>query len=262
MGGQKGQVALYVLIGLVVLIIIVLALYLVSLKKTETQTSANQQALLQNDPQLAAEIQRMQQRVDDCLGQTAADSLQEYQSSGTPVTTQADAEQMLADDIAAKFPDCFYQFNTEGKLQITDDGAPSVTAMLSDSKLLVTATYATQGTYDGKMYTLKDYTGSAPSNLKPMIDRALSIKQALSGATGATGGTFTPDSSFIDPTDCSVDLYAYEDQGIYADLTVNDDGTMTAYFYDYNDYLQGLTDTPPKPIVFDLPPCTPTAEAP
>ncbi len=260
MGGQKGQVALYVMIGLVVLIIVVLAFYLVSLKKTETQTSGSQQALLQNDPQLAAEIQRMQQRVDDCLGQKAADALQEYQDAAIPVTTQADAEQMLADDIAAKFPGCFYQFNTEGKLQITDDGAPSVTATLSDDKLLVTATYVAQGTYNGKTYMLKDYTGSAPSSLKPMIDRALSIKQALSGATA--GGTFTPDSRFIDPTDCTVDLYAYEDQGIYSDLNINDDGTMTAYFYDYNDYLQGLTDTPPKPIVVDLPPCTPTAEAP
>ncbi|MFH0978885.1 MAG: hypothetical protein V1837_06325 [Candidatus Woesearchaeota archaeon] len=70
----------------------------------------------------------------------------------------------------------------------------------------------------------------------------------------------TPGTEFIDEN-CYVNLYAYEDQGWYTDLTVNDDGTMIAYFYDYNDYNQGLTSEPPKPIIVDnIPKCSPKGE--
>lgn len=235
-----------------------MALFFIKQKSASVQTSTNEQLALQNDPQLAAEVQRMQERVDRCLGQTAEESLAEFKSSDETVTSQEAVEAMLADDIASKFPDCFFRFNTASKLQIVDEGTPDVTANLADGKLIVTATYTVKGEYNKKKYTLDEYKGSAPTDLKAVIDRAMTVRNSiLNRVSGSKGnGAFTPGTEYLDEN-CYVDLYAYEDQGIYSDLAVNDDGTMTAYFYDYNDYLKGLTLDPPKPIKVDLPACTP-----
>ena len=266
MGGRKAQVALFVLAGVIILIMVVLALYLVSQKKAETSTSTNEQLLLQQNPDLAAEKARMQARVDDCLSQTSTEVLTNFSAADVPVNTIADAEQALADEIAARFPDCFFRFNTQEKLTITGD-EPRVTATLSADKLNVHAVYAATGSFNSYTYTLQAYDGAVATQLQPMLLRGFAIQQALAGTTPTgTGGSQLDAASLADAKafiddDCNVDLYAFEDQGIYADLLTHDDGTMTALLYDYKNLDQSGQ---PGMYSVNLQACTPknTATAP
>ena len=264
MGGRRAQVALFVLLGVIILVGVILALYLIHEKKiSTTSTDLSQQLDEQNNPELAAEKARMQQRVDDCLARTAQDSLQAFVDSGTQVASIAEAEQLLSDDIAQRFPDCFFAFNTIHKLAIIGD-TPKVIAILGPGTLRVSVTYAAKGTFEEQSYQLQDYSASAATRLRETLDSGFALQQALSGTLDNTGGPGSADyealaaaKSFIDD-DCYVDLHAYEDQGIYADMFVHDDDTMTALFYNYKDWKQG--DPSPEPVVIDLPACVPASK--
>jgi hypothetical protein len=258
MGGRKAQVALFVLAGLILLFMVVLAIYLVSQKRAETATTTNEQLELQNNPELAAEKARMQERVDKCLEQVSGEAVQELSTSSLQVNTIPEAESALSDEISAKFPDCFFRYNTAGKLTVTAD-QPKITVSLGADQMNVHAEYGARGELDGKTYTLKAYDGAVPTQLRTMLERGFALSQALSGATPTGSGgkldaaSLATAKEFIDD-DCYVNLYAYEDQGIYADLLTHDDGTLTAYFFDYKNAKPG--ELPPS-VSRDLPKCVP-----
>jgi hypothetical protein len=174
------------------------------------------------------------------------------------VNTIPEAESALSDEISAKFPDCFFRYNTAGKLTVTAD-QPKITVSLGADKMNVHAEYGAKGALDGKTFTLKAYDGTVPTQLRLMLERGFALSQALAGATPTGGGgqldaaSLAAAKEFIDD-DCYVNLYAYEDQGIYADLLTHDDGTLTAYFFDYKNAQPGA---PPTPIPVNLPQCVP-----
>jgi len=244
--GGRGQTALYILLGLILFIGLLFTLYFVNQKDTEILGPKDDP--MQNNPQLAAEKARMQARVDKCLGQVAADSLTEMEAAQKPVVSIKSAEQQLADDIALFFPECFFEYNTIEKLTAANE-QPKVRTSLSNDQLTVLVSYPVKGTYEGEPYTLNDFTAKVPTTVRPQMQRALNIPKAMQEKT------FEPGRDFLNPDDCTVDLYAYEDQGIYADLIIKKDGTMVAYFYDYTGYLDGMTTEKPTPIIVDLPAC-------
>jgi|GEM_PF-2950780 len=257
--GRRAQVAFFVLLGVILLIAIVIAIYLIQQQRVQTHETSEQ--LYVGNPELAAEAGRMQQRVDDCLSQTAQDSLESFADEGADVSSLADAEAMLEEDIALSFPNCFYRFNT-ASLFIEQETPPTVHIAFSNDGASVTAHYIVSGEYQGAKYSLSDYQANIKTGFRPLLEKGLGLRASMSGTTptGSGGsGTAAPSvgEEFIDKN-CYVNLYAYQDEGIYADLTQRMDGTMQATFYDY-DHLdsQGM----PGRVTVELPPCIP-AETP
>jgi hypothetical protein len=259
---RKAQVALYVLGGIIVLFLIVLSIYLGRLKKTETLVTTGQDQQLLNNPELAAERARMQQRLDECLGQTTLEVLEDYQNSGISVSTIEQAEPRLAEEISMRFPDCLFRFNTIDKLQAGSDDAPRVSVTLGTEGASVSAEYSVVGTYNDKNYPLASFQTNVPSDLGHVIATAGTVRKALLSpeartAPSSDNPTLAELARTLFDDECRFNLYALEDQGWYADLVTLDDGKMNLYLYNYNDYLDGKTSEEPTPIPVDLPPCVP-----
>lgn len=252
MGGKKAQVALFVLAGVIVLFMVALTLYLISQQRAATSTSTNEQLELQQNPALAVEKAQMQTTVNNCLQATATDVIGNASANGLNVQSISDAEQLLANTIALRFPDCFFQYNTAGKLTITDENVPSVTVTLGTDQVLVNANYAVQGTLNGLTYHLSSYQATVTSGLRGMLETNFAVQQQIANSLSGKGDT----SSFISP-DGYVDLYAFADQNQYLDLLVNPDGTCTVYVTDYNRMIAGKATTPDRTSFTPTGPCIP-----
>jgi hypothetical protein len=116
-------------------------------------------------------------------------------------------------------------------------------------------TYIVRGEYDGEGYALTDYTASIPTRFRGLLERGLGLRSEMTGETLGTGGPLLG-NDFIDEN-CYVNLYAYQEEGFYADLDQHADGSMTALLYDYETLdSNGL----PTMIEIELPPCVPERE--
>ncbi len=241
---RKGQVALYVLLGTVLLLLLLAALYLVGLKRSEMAVSSGQAP----SPDILAAKTQMQERIDRCLKTVAGRELLEARQQGLPSTSIADDEAFLAQEIVGSFPGCYYQPGTD-QLAITDDQPPRVTVTLGPAQMLVDVRYASSGEYEGKEYVLDEHAAQVPTDIRAGLERAIDLRRSLQGEELLYSQRGTP---LVDQH-CNVDLYAYESDGWYADLVKNDDGSMTVFLYDYNEF-ENEGDYPP-PLKVDLPPC-------
>ena len=248
--GRQGQVAIFVLVGLIFVIAIILALYVINQKKIETTTTEDEQLRLQQNPELAAERARMQQRVDECLALVTRGVLDEAKMYGVQACSLEAAETALAEEVSGTFSDCFFRFNTIDKLAITDEALPRATVLLGNDRVIVTAAYSVRGEFDGEAYTLNEYTATIDESPRDAIAYAIALScygvtatsDSPTGTTGTSGGLNTPlppgipdiDVNALFDAECYYDAYAYEDEGIYTDLLLLPDGTRVVYVYDYN----------------------------
>ena len=265
--GRQGQVAIFVLVGLILVIGIILALYVINQKKIETTTTEDEQLRLQQNPELAAERARMQQRVDECLAGISEAAVEEALSSGTPFSSLTEVEAYLSEEIGGGFHVCFYQYNTAEKLSITDEALPRVSVVISDDRVLITTKYAVRGELDDETYTLTTYTATLEESPRAALEMAMALRAAYTpaGAPGATttipetGGPGLPDidvNALFDEH-CYYDAYAFEAQGIYTDLLLLPEGERRVYVYDYTTLDATRA---PRATFVDLPPCTPAPE--
>jgi hypothetical protein len=226
----RGQVALYVLVGVVLVLIVSIGVLVMRQRQASLVSTASPDDASANDPALAAEKVRMQARVDACLGVVADDAQRRIGSSGAAMETAADAEQLLEQQIAVDFPRCFFAFNTVDKLEIVGD-EPAITAVLGAGTLQVLAKLEAEGTFNAKTYRLSDYQASVPSSLLGLINAGKDIAKSLAGK-GTGGRSFFTSDGKIDP-------YAFEDQGIYTQYILFDDGSCVVIMYDFNELRKG-----------------------
>jgi hypothetical protein len=252
MGGRKAQVALFVLAGLILLFIVVLAIYLVSQKRAETATTTNEQLELQNNPDLAAEKARAQARLDTCLAETTQGAIEDYQTEIQQAAMQqvgelSDYQTQLTQAIADEFPSCFYRFNTKDSLLITDSQPPRVSLIFSTNAVKVAASYNAAGTYNGFTYHLNTYLGNVQTDFgRAARDSDATFKiveNALSGHPDATNPFVNKESNTFNP-------YALADQQKYLNLIIQPDGSCTAIIYDYT-AVQNGADTQPTILAKD-----------
>ncbi len=229
MGGTvRGQVALYVLIGVIVLVGVILAIVLFNQQEVNIATETPDE-ILQGNPDLQAEVSRMRERVERCLEEVAAEAATDFAGVGIPVATPAEAEPYLADEISLNFPNCFFRYNTREKLVITDLDEPRIIVSLVDDSMLVDAEYSVEGHYMDLTYRMSQFSGQIATELARVIERQAALDEQIQEALDGLAG----DESFIDD-DGYVDLGAFEDEGIFADMLVYDDGSCAIIFYDYN----------------------------
>jgi hypothetical protein len=224
MGGRRAQVALFVLIGFVILLGVVLLIVAVNNQRAAVGEDLDVVDEVSDNPEVAAERARMRERVDTCLQEIAKEAVTDFAAAGVPVATSAEANPYLAEEISLNFPSCFYRFNTRSKLEIIDPEAPRVEASLGNTMLIVDVDYLIRGHYEGESYTFSDHHAEIETNLAALIEQQQLIDEQLSNPS--EDGFITPDG-FVDP-------YAFEDEGIYTDIVFYDDGSCLIFFYDYN----------------------------
>lgn len=245
MTARRGQIAIFVLVGLIVLLGIIITI--VALRQQTSDVVSDSQDIVEGDVELAAEQARMQQRVDECLGQLSAEVIDDYRSAGLVVEENSQTEDLIAQEISDRFPDCFFRFNTAQKLTIGDSD-PVVEVTLGNNALFTQVKYPVTGELDDKTYRLSDFQASTETNLQDEIEETNNLRNSLLGDS--------PDvSALLDPVTCDYDPYGMEEQGYYSDLIIYDDGSMDVLLYDYNDWNPRQPE--PEPTIAPLPACTP-----
>lgn len=238
----KGQVTLYVVLGLAVVLALMIA---VTIIREESNPADQGQDPFADDPALAAEAGRMQERVDDCLGSLVVDVLRDAERLATEpvVEDRSDMERLIATELAAQYPACFSRFNTAEKLRIIDDDEPAFRVAIADDRLLVTAEYGVEGSYEGRSYPLHHASASVASSFGDALDVALAVRRALidPAAYGTDDGYVTKDGYF-DPD-------ARVRDGLYSELFIALDGSCRFTLIDNRAVEAGESE---EPIIIPL----------
>ncbi len=242
---RKGQVTVYILVGLFILVSLLFFLYLLHQSKASYGEPTGPKMVDQN---VLLEQARMQGRIDSCLNKVTKQATLDAQANGLPATSLQADEEYLAQGIAESFPNCYFQASTD-ELLIVDDQAPRVNVVIDPEDVVVDVAYASQGEYDGQSYTLSEHHAQVPTKLGEGLDNAIDLERGLSGETPLYDAAQEP---LVD-AQCNVNLYAYDGRGWYADLIKHDDGTMTALLYDYGTF--GEQGVYPVPLTVELPKC-------
>jgi len=244
----KGQVALYVLLGVVLLIGVVIAIHVVTVKSSTTTTENPVDKGL--SPQCQAEKARMEERANKCLAKKLEEAVADYQEEGDLLPDLASVQAYLQEDVELGFPDCFHEWPILDRLSVDWDVDTKADLVLTDTGVAATVTQPVSGECDGQAYHLRTYTARITSDVKPEFEKFDAVRnELLSNATKLFG------------KDCGVDPYGLADEGIYTDVLLLDDGSSVVWLYDYNDYLNGGEEKP-KPLAIRLPPCHPGENGP
>lgn len=257
---RRGQVALFILIGVILLLGIIVAL---TLFRQQSDVVIDDPGDGFQNPEVALQAGRMQERLDACLAQVTAELIDEYAEAGAVASSIEELEEALADDVAEEFTACFSRFNTAGHFTLPEE-EPLISLSLGAEQVLVRAGYTVTGEHVGEPYTLTGFTATLDDSPRDAFQRSVDLAAAFGiggttpdGGSGPTGAHVYDAAKLLDE-ECNIDLYAYADRNVYVDMLLFADGNMQATFYDYN-----LLDEDGRPFVTNLylPPCTPGVTA-
>jgi hypothetical protein len=238
----RGQVALFVMIGFVVLVAVVIGMVMVTQQRTAVDAMTEPETSAEESSIVIEERAMMQQRLDDCLAGLVEEQLTTVGAEEVLSPNIAELEVQIEQHLVEVFPSCFEAFNTRGLTANT--GVPEVDVTLGEERLIVDITYPATGTVEGESYRLEAFAAVVETGLGRLAFRADAVFERLSGNLNEMGLKFINEQ-------CDVDLYAFADEGVYADLVTKPDGSMIAYFYDYT---KEVENTVPM-LAVELPAC-------
>gem|GEM_PF-5774841 len=213
----RGQVTLFIVLGIILILIIATALYIASKNNDVSQLQNELKDKVSSNPALAAEVERMQERLNECLKLKMDEAVDDFLMEGTAVNNEGEIETVLTGMISDYFPSCAYKFNTINKITVIDDEMPRVNLVLTEEKLLAEVKFKLQGTFQDENYVLTDYL--AETNSEKLFEHLQRSKRGV--------------ADLVSP-DCSVNLYAREQEGVYTDIIMLENNDCIVYYYDYN----------------------------
>ncbi len=218
MCAKRGQVALYVLIGVVLLVGVAIAIHVVSQQRVAT----NAESTIEDtglSPACQAEKARVAERVAQCFKRKSADVLDDFNNGDYDTLPQSSEElaTFLAGEIESELVDCFSQFNLEGRVPPPPE-PPKVSVLFGDQSVTVSFKGVLAGSCGDEAYHISpdpvtiDFPGKVYTESLPL---AQELASALAGDA---------ESSWV--SDGALNLYAHADKHLFADVVVTDEGCV------------------------------------
>ncbi len=209
MGGKHGQVALYVLIGVVLLVGVIIAVHIHGLQQEVSKSSTSDQSTQTtlgvevSSPEVIAEKTRVQERLEHCLATVVEDALQHLFFVDT--LSSEDFIRELEREIAERFTECQDMIGVIGHARSLS--LPKVEAILGSQGVFLKIKQA---------YILEEAAipfSDFETFIKGPFQRLLDLGSEIED------GTLT-----VFDNECTIDLYEFADENIYLDLLVSSEG--------------------------------------
>jgi len=204
----KGQVALYVLLGVVLLLSVVIAIHVVTVKSKVSASSRVDEGSVVTNSLEAAKISeekiRITKRMNHCLEEMGVATIQRLLLQEG--MTLDGFQREVAQEIVEQFNQCQSILGVEGHITSSTEQANAVVE-ITDVGVQVTITQPLK---------LKDVHGQV-SKFQTLITGP--FQRLFSLSDEIEQGTLP-----MFDKHCSLDLYAFADKGIYSDLFVSADG--------------------------------------